>query len=252
MSGSYAEIAKAYVTLIPKIDTSGLTSSLSKATKNAVNKSGAIMGSTLTDSITGAVAGQKGLKNITNAFGAAGRAGGESISNAITDSLNGSSMASAGATGGEAIGGGILSSIKGIAIGGALANLITSAGSHVKEAVQSVFSDAFNGFSDYEQLVGGMDTLFKEASGKIQEMAANAFLTSGMSMNEYMDLSTSFAASLISSLEGDVEKAADLSDMAVQDISDNCNKMGTDLQSLQFAYQGFAKQNYTINLMSAA
>ena len=82
--------------------------------------------------------------------------------------------------------------------------------------------------------------------------AENAYKTAGMSANDYMETVTSFSASLIQSLGGDTQKAAEYADMAITDMSDNANKMGTDIESIQNAYQGFAKQNYTINLMSAA
>lgn len=108
-------------------------------------------------------------------------------------------------------------------------------------------------YSNYEQLVGGVDTLFKESSQKVQEYAANAYKTAGMSANEYMDTVTSFSASLLQSLGGDTEAAAKYADMAITDMSDNANKLGTDMSLIQNAYQGFSKQNYTINnLMSAA
>ena len=99
-------------------------------------------------------------------------------------------------------------------------------------------------YAEYEQLVGGVDTLFKDASGKVQQYAANAFQTAGMSGNEYMNLVTSFSASLINSLGGDTNLAADVANQAITDMADNANKMGTDLGTIQNAYQGFAKQNY--------
>ena len=107
-------------------------------------------------------------------------------------------------------------------------------------------------YAEYEQLVGGVDTLFKDSSETVQQYAANAYKTAGMSANKYMETVTGFSASLISSLGGDTQKAAEYADMAVTDMADNANKMGTDIESIQNAYQGFAKQNYTINLMSAA
>ena len=113
--------------------------------------------------------------------------------------------------------------------------------------------DAVSAYADYEQLVGGVETLFKGSAGKVQEYAANAYKTVGLSANQYMETVTSFSASLLQSLGGDTEKAADVADMSLRDMSDNANKMGTAMESIQNAYQGFAKQNYTINnLMSAA
>lgn len=91
-------------------------------------------------------------------------------------------------------------------------------------------------YAEYEQLVGGVDTLFKNASGKVQQYAANAFQTAGMSGNEYMNLVTSFSASLINSLGGDTNLAADVANQAITDMADNANKMGTDLGTIQNAY----------------
>lgn len=119
-------------------------------------------------------------------------------------------------------------------------------------AVGALTKLAVSAYADYEQLVGGVDTLFKSASDKVQQYAANAYKTAGLSANEYMETVTSFSAALLQSLGNDTEAAADKADMAITDMSDNANKMGTDMTSIQNAYQGFAKQNYTINLMSAA
>ena len=107
-----------------------------------------------------------------------------------------------------------------------------------KQAIQS--------YAEYEQLVGGVDTLFGESSAKVQEYASNAYKTAGMSANEYMETVTSFSASLIQSLDGDTTKASEVANRAIIDMSDNANKMGTDISSIQNAYQGFAKQNYTM------
>ena len=103
---------------------------------------------------------------------------------------------------------------------------------------------AVEGFAQYEQLVGGVDTLFKGASDTVQKNAAIAFKTAQISANEYMNTVTSFSASLIQSLGGDTEKAAKVADKAVIDMADNANKMGTSMEMIQNAYQGFAKQNY--------
>lgn len=106
--------------------------------------------------------------------------------------------------------------------------------------------NALNNYAEYEQLVGGVDTLFKDSSSKVQKYAANAYKTAGLSANEYMDTVTSFSASLLQSLGGDTAAAADMANVAITDMSDNANKMGTDMASIQNAYQGFAKQNYTM------
>lgn len=106
--------------------------------------------------------------------------------------------------------------------------------------------NALNNYAEYEQLVGGVDTLFKDSSAKVQKYAANAYKTAGLSANEYMDTVTSFSASLLQSLGGNTEAAADMANVAITDMADNANKMGTDMASIQNAYQGFAKQNYTM------
>lgn len=113
-------------------------------------------------------------------------------------------------------------------------------------AVGALVKQAVESYADYEQLVGGVDTLFGTASAEVQKKADNAYKTAGMSANEYMETVTGFSASLIQSLGGDTEKAAKYADMAITDMSDNANKMGTDMSSIQNAYQGFAKQNYTM------
>lgn len=107
-------------------------------------------------------------------------------------------------------------------------------------------SDAISAYADTEQLRGGVETLFKSASDTVIKNANNAFKTAGMSANEYMENVTSFSASLISSVGGDTAKAAKIADQAIIDMSDNANKMGTDISSIQNAYQGFAKGNYTM------
>ena len=100
--------------------------------------------------------------------------------------------------------------------------------------------------ADYEQFVGGIDTLFGTASQEVQSFAADAYKTAGLSANEYMELTTSFSASLIGSLGGDTSKAAKYADQAITDMSDNANKMGTSIESLQNAYRGFSVGNYTM------
>lgn len=105
---------------------------------------------------------------------------------------------------------------------------------------------AISSYADYEQLVGGVETLFKDSAGIVKEYANNAYKTAGLSANEYMETVTSFSASLIQSLDGDTQKAAEYSNRAITDMSDNANKMGTSMEMIQNAYQGFAKQNYTM------
>ena len=102
------------------------------------------------------------------------------------------------------------------------------------------------GFAEQEQLIGGVDTLFKESSAQVQQYANEAYKTAGLSANQYMETVTSFSASLLQSLGGDTAAAAQKADQAITDMSDNANKLGTDMTSIQNAYQGFAKQNYTM------
>jgi phage-related protein len=127
-------------------------------------------------------------------------------------------------------------------IGAAMGAVAVAAGA----AAVSLGKEVIAAYADYEQLVGGVDTLFKESSQELQTYAANAYKTAGMSANDYMETVTSFSASLISSLGGDTEEAVKYADMAITDMSDNANKMGTDISLIQNAYQGFAKQNYTM------
>lgn len=110
----------------------------------------------------------------------------------------------------------------------------------------AIGKQSLEAYSKYEQMVGGVDTLFKKSSKMVQSYAANAYKTAGLSANDYMDTVTSFSASLIQSLGGNTKKAAVVANRAITDMSDNANKMGTDMGSIQYAYQGFAKQNYTM------
>lgn len=100
--------------------------------------------------------------------------------------------------------------------------------------------------ADYEQLVGGVETLFKESSEQVLDYANAAYKTAGLNANEYMETVTSFSASLLESLNGNTQAAAGIADMAITDMADNANKMGTEMSRIQDAYQGFAKQNYTM------
>lgn len=121
------------------------------------------------------------------------------------------------------------------AITGAMAAGLTAA------TTQSV-----KAYADYEQLVGGVETLFKESESTVLEYANIAYKTAGLSANAYMDTVTSFSASLLQSLDGDTAAAATKADRAITDMADNANKMGTNMRDIQNAYQGFAKQNYTM------
>lgn len=113
-------------------------------------------------------------------------------------------------------------------------------------AIGALGTQSIKLYSDYEQLVGGVDTLFKESSKTVQKYANDAYKTAGLSANEYMETVTSFSASLLQSLGGDTSKSAEYANQAIIDMSDNANKMGTSMEMIQNAYQGFAKSNYTM------
>lgn len=124
----------------------------------------------------------------------------------------------------------------------AMASAIKEAGA----ALIDLGKQSIQGFAEQQQLIGGVDTLFKESSAQVQRYANEAYKTAGLSANQYMETVTSFSASLLQSLGGDTKAAAEKADQAITDMSDNANKMGTDMQSIQNAYQGFAKANYTM------
>ena len=126
-----------------------------------------------------------------------------------------------------------------------VANL-AKVGTAIGGALTALGVASINSYANYEQLVGGVETLFKTSAKEVQDYANIAYKTAGLSANEYMETVTSFSASLIQSLNGDTAKSAKIADMAIKDMSDNANKMGTDMSMIQSAYQGFAKQNYTM------
>lgn len=123
-----------------------------------------------------------------------------------------------------------------------LANAMKS----VASGLVNIGKEAIKNYADYEQLIGGVETLFKESADVVEGYANNAYKTAGLSANEYMETITSFSASLLQSLDGDTAKVAEVGNMAVTDMADNANKMGTSMSMIQSAYQGFAKQNYTM------
>lgn len=136
---------------------------------------------------------------------------------------------------------GKLGSIAGTAMKG-----VTAAVGAASTALAGLGSASVSSYADLEQNVGGIETLFKGSADKVIKNAENAYKTAGMSANQYMETVTGFSASLLQSLGGDTDKAADVADMALTDMADNANKMGTSMESIQYAYQGFAKQNYTM------
>ena len=158
----------------------------------------------------------------------------EGISGSITKVISGEAT-SAGEAGGELLGAGLLKKFAAAGTAVAVGKLLLNG---IKESV--------SGYADYEQLTGGVETLFKDSADMVKEYAENAYKTAGLSANEYMDTVTSFSASLLQSLGGDTRKAAEKADQAITDMADNANKMGTSMESVQNAYQGFAKQNYTM------
>lgn len=127
---------------------------------------------------------------------------------------------------------------------GAAAKAGVAAAAAVGTATIAIGKTALDAYSNYEQLVGGIDTLFKSSSAKMQQYAANAYQTAGVSANRYMEISTSFAAALVNSLGGNTEAAADMANTAITDMSDNANKMGTSLETVQEAYMSLSRGNY--------
>ena len=154
----------------------------------------------------------------------------EGIKGKISSVLSGEAS-SAGDSAGQSIGSSIASAIK---------KAIAAAG--IGAAIKSSLSEG----SDLQQSIGGVETLFKESAGVVEEYAKNAYKTAGLSANDYMETVTGFSASLLQGLGGDTGKAAEIANTALTDMSDNANKMGTNMQDIQNAYQGFAKQNYTM------
>lgn len=152
------------------------------------------------------------------------------ISGAIQGQLNPEASA-AGESAGKGLGGKLVSVVKGIVATAAIGKAIGA---------------SLSAGADLQQSLGGIETLFKGSADKVKAYADEAYRTTGLSANSYMESVTSFSASLLQSLGGDTEKAADKANMAMVDMSDNANKMGTSMESIQNAYQGFAKQNYTM------
>lgn len=167
-------------------------------------------------------------------FGQAGNEGGKSFGSGLTTGILEGSGAAKSA----------LSSIGGAAV--AAGKLAVAGLGAVTGAVTAVGGAALNAYADYEQLSGGVETLFGSSASTLKGYADEAYRTAGMSANQYMTQATSFAASLVQSVGGDTAKAAEFANMAMIDMSDNVNKMGSDMQSVQDAYQGFAKQNFTM------
>lgn len=125
-------------------------------------------------------------------------------------------------------------------------NIARKGAAAIGGAISSIVTGAVKCFSDYEQLAGGVDKLFGGAAAAVKKNAQNAFQTAGMSANQYMETVTNFSASLIAGLGGDTKKASKIADVAIRDMADNANTFGTSMSEIQYAYKGFAKQNYTM------
>lgn len=167
-----------------------------------------------------------------------GKESGQKMGNALAGGLKSAA---------SSIGKAFTAAAKAAAVGfGAAAAAVTAGFGAAESAVAAVGKSALNAYADYEQLVGGVETLFGNASDKVLQNANRAFQTAGLSANEYMETVTSFSASLLQSVGKDTKKAAEYADQALVDMSDNANKMGSNMQDIQNAYQGFAKQNYTM------
>lgn len=154
----------------------------------------------------------------------------EGIQGKITEALGGE-PAAAGDAAGQSLGAQLVGTLK---------KVIAAAG------IGKIISESINLGGALQQSLGGVETLFKDSADTVKAYAAQAYKTVGLSANDYMEQTTSFAASLLSSVSQDTQAAADLANMAMVDMADNSNKMGTSMQDIQNAYQGFAKQNYTM------
>lgn len=222
MAGNnYGTIARANVLLVPKFD------KLGKSIDNAVggadtHSAGATLGSKLMDGIKSKLGG---------------------IGSKISEALGGIDMGALGGIGNalSGVGSAAMGAVKGVAVGA------TAAATAASAAVVAIGKSALDSYADFEQLSGGIETLFKDTAGEAMQNAQKAFKTAGMSANEYMETVTGFAGSLRQALgDENAWQMASYADEAVQDMSDNANKMGSDIKSIQNAYQGFAKQNFTM------
>ena len=186
------------------------------------------------------------------------------IKDSIVEELGGES-ARAGESAGQLFTGKLVGTIKTVLGTAAIGKMISdsvNAGGALQQSlggIETLFGAGGRSIEEYAQSVGkSVDAVKGEYAALMQSQqtvfdnAAQAYRTVGLSANEYMEQTTSFAASLLSSVSKDTNAAAQLANMAMVDMADNANKMGTDMASIQNAYQGFAKQNYTINRMSAA
>lgn len=153
-------------------------------------------------------------------------------------------IAKEGATAGEGFGANFGAGLK--KLGGTIVTAVKVAGAAAVAAGAAITKMAVDSYADYEQLTGGIETLYKDSADAVLANAQQAFRTAGMSANEYMETVMQFSGSLLQSVGGDTVKAAQMADMALRDMSDNANKMGTDIERLQDAYRGFARGQYTM------
>lgn len=140
----------------------------------------------------------------------------------------------------------------GSSVGSAVASGLATAATAVGAAVAGIGASAVKQYATYEQMVGGVETLFKDSAGTVQQYAAEAYRTAGVSANNYMQQATSFSASLIQSLGGDTAAAAQYADTAIKDMSDNANRMGTSIEDIQGTYQSLMRGNYAIDELPLA
>lgn len=185
---------------------------------------------------------QSGFKELQKGAQQASAAAGEAIENNITKSFNNVKTASKNLK--DAIG----KHFDKISdkIDDKVKDVAKKSAALVGGAISTIVGGAVKCFSDYEQLAGGVDKLFGNASASVKKSAQDAFQTAGMSANQYMDTVTNFSASLISGLGGDTAKAAKVADVAIRDMADNANTFGTSMSEIEYAYKGFSKQNYTM------
>lgn len=153
-------------------------------------------------------------------------------------------IAKEGATAGQGFGANFGAGLK--KLGGTIVTAVKVAGAAAVAAGAAITKMAVDSYADYEQLTGGIETLYKDSADAVLANAQQAFRTAGMSANEYMETVMQFSGSLLQSVGGDTVKAAQMADMALRDMSDNANKMGTDIERLQDAYRGFARGQYTM------
>lgn len=174
----------------------------------------------------------------------------QGIRGKLTEALSGEA-ASAGTSSGKTLGNKLAEGLSGAGavVGKAFTAVVKTGAAALAGAtagIAAISKQALDAYGDYEQLVGGVETLFKDSADIVEKYAANAYKSAGLSANDYMESVTGFSASLLQSLGNDTEAAAEYANTAMVDMSDNANKMGTNMGDIQNAYQGFAKQNYTM------